>query len=183
MIEQQWLAWWHSGYWQAAHESWRQDSWFSLPEQRQQALVRLRSAAVGRQWDVEPGPVAPPQPLLLTLLALPEPLKTRLLMLTEAICGAETGLPGEEKIWCRRLSKGMRPESWLPDAFYQQPAALLLLQALYPTCWSRLRMAFARDEALACPPMPLAIPARRLQPIWEAALWRCQTGESNDVAA
>lgn len=178
-----WLTWWHSGYWQTAHASWRQDSWFALPEARQLALARMRGAAVGSQWGVETAPLAPPQPLLLDLLALSEPQKTQLLTLTEAICGAETGLPGEEKIWCRRLAKGLRPESWLPETFQQQPAALPLLQALWPACWSRLRLAFPRDAALACPTTPLTIPARRLQPIWEAALWRCNAGEKNDVAA
>lgn len=179
----QWLTWWHSGYWQTAHDSWRQDRWFTLPETHRLMLTRLRAADIGRQWGVEAAPLAPPQPLLLNLLALNEQQKTRLLMLTEAICGAETGLPGEEKIWCRRLAKGIRPESWLPETFYAHPSALTLLQARWPNCWTRLRMAFPRDAALACPATPPDLPVRRLQPLWEAALWRCQAGEENDVAA
>ncbi|MGD8108723.1 hypothetical protein ACQE32_19085 [Pantoea sp. FN0302] len=182
-MNQQWLAWWHSGYWQTAHESWRQDSWFALPEARRQALARMRAGTIGGQWSVQPSPVAPPQLLLLSLLALSEPQKIRLLALVEAICGAETALTGEEKIWCRRLSRGIRPESWLPEALLSRPMALALLQALYPDCWTRLRMAFPREAALACPATPPDLPARRLQPIWEAALWRCQSGEHNHVAA
>lgn len=178
-----WLKWWHSGYWQHADESWRQDSWFALPEARQQALARLRGAAIGQQWGVEPAPLAAPPPLLLDLLALSAAQKSRLLTLTDAICGVETPLAGEDKIWCRRLAKGLRPESWLPQGLYQQPAALTLLQARYPLCWSRLRMAFPRDAALACPATPLDLPVRRLQAIWEAALWRCNGEEKPDVAA
>lgn len=180
-MNEQWLAWWHSGYWQTAHESWRQDSWFALPEAQRLALARMRAAAIGRQWGVEPSPLAPPQPLLLNLLALTPSQKMRLLALTGAICGAETGLSGEEKIWCRRLAKGIRPESWLPEAFHAH--SLALLQALWPACWTRLRMTFPRDAALACPTVPLDLPPRRLQPLWEAALWRCQCGEKDDVAA
>ena len=179
----EWLTWWHSGYWRTAHESWRQDRWFALPEKEQLRLARLRGAAIGQQWGVASDPLPSPPPLLLALLALSEAQKTRLLTLTAAICGAESDLPGEEKIWCRRLAKGLRPESWLPENVQQNPAALPLLQALWPDCWSRLRMAFAREAALACPPQPLALPARRLQPLLEAALWRCQPQENDDVAA
>ena len=178
-MNEQWLTWWHSGYWQTAHESWRQDSWFALPDAQRLALTRVRASAPGRQWGVTPSPLASPQPLLLSLLALPAPQKTRLLALADAICGTESDLCGEEKIWCRRLAKGIRPESWLPQACYAHPVALTLLQALWPACWTRLRMAFPREAALACPTTPFDLPARRLQPLWEAALWRCGAGEEN----
>lgn len=188
MNTQAWLTWWHSGYWRAAHESWRDDAWFILPPSQQQRLTRLHADAIGRQWGIAPAPLPQPQPLLLAIAALDEAEKARLLSLIAAVCGAETALPGEDKIWCRRLAKGLRPESWLPEAFSPTPAATLtLLQALAPDCWSRLRMAFTRDAALACPASPPALPVRRLLAAWEAALWRCrpvpEEQETNDVAA
>ena len=188
MTAQAWLTWWHSGYWRSAHDSWRQDAWFALSPSQQQRLTRLHAGTIGRQWGIDPAPLPAPQPLLLTIASLDEAEKTRLLLLVAAVCGAETALPGDDKIWCRRLAKGLRPESWLPENVSPTSAsALTLLQALAPDCWLRLRMAFPRDAALACPSPPLALPARRLRPIWEAALWRCrptqEEQESDDVAS
>ncbi|ORM51988.1 hypothetical protein HA40_19020 [Mixta calida] len=72
MTAQAWLTWWHSGYWRAAHDSWRQDAWFALSPSQQQRLTRLHAGTIGRQWGIDPAPLPAPQPLLLTIASLDE---------------------------------------------------------------------------------------------------------------
>ena len=169
-----WLDWWHSGFWRDAHPSWRPTLPFPAPAA---ALARVHGAALRRRLGVTDTPLPRPQPQLLTLLALNADARALLLTLVAEICTGETALPGDLKIWCRRLAKGLRPESWLPTPPAGQPpaiASLTLLQAHYPDCWPRLRMAFEHDDVSRCPPSPPALEPRRLQPLWDAALWQCQ---------
>ncbi|MGW1442356.1 serine kinase [Serratia rhizosphaerae] len=175
-----WLDWWHSGFWRNAHPSWRQALPFPAPAA---ALARVRGAALRRRLGVADAALPRPQPQLLTLLALDDDARSLLLALVAEICTGGTALPGELKIWCRRLAKGLRPESWLPTpSVGQTPAvtSLTLLQARYPDCWPRLRMAFDHHDVCRCPPSSPALEPRRLQPLWEAALWQCQRTLTED---
>ncbi|WP_049278545.1 hypothetical protein [Serratia marcescens] len=169
-----WLDWWHSGFWRDAHPSWRQ----VLPFPTQAAaLARVHGAALRQRLGVTDTPLPRPQPQLLTLLTLDTDTRMLLLTLVAEICIGGTTLPGSLKIWCRRLAKGLRPESWLPTPPAGQTLAvtsLTLLQAHYPDCWQRLRMAFEHDDVSRCPTLPPVLESRRLQPLWKAALWQCQ---------
>lgn len=169
-----WLDWWHSGFWRNAHPSWHQALAFPAPAT---ALARVHGAALRRRLAVIDTALPQPQPQLLMLLTLDANARTRLLMLVAEICTGETALPDELKIWCRHLAKGLRPESWLPTPPVDQTPAvtsLKLLQARYPDYWPRLRMGFEHDDVSRCPPSPPSLEPRRLQPLWEAALWQCQ---------
>ncbi|MET3056224.1 serine kinase [Serratia marcescens] len=173
-----WLEWWHGGFWLDAHPSWRQALPFPAPVA---ALARVHGGALRRRLGITDTPLPLPQPQLLTLLALNADARALLLALVAEICTGGTALPGELKVWCRRMTKGLRPESWLPvPPTGQKPAitSLTLLQSHYFDYWPRLRMAFEYDDVNRCPPLPLALESRRLHPLWEAALWQCKRAQS-----
>ncbi|YCI79843.1 serine kinase [Enterobacteriaceae bacterium] len=172
-----WLAWWQSGYWQQADASWHPLLPVELPHAAQQALVRQHARTIERALAIPAAALCPPQPLVLAITALSAAERQDLLALVAEICGAETDLSAGLKIWARRLSKGLRPGSWLPEGLYQTDGvtgSLRLLQALYPDLWPRLRLLFAQPAVDGCDTVPLTMPAQRLRPLWEAALWQLQ---------
>lgn len=184
-LTQHWLHWWQQAYWHQADESWHDNAFFALPADQQQALAWQQPEVVAQGFGIQSAPPAAPDARLITLIALSDEQWTRLLALLAGICAPQSGPPSLSAatlIWCRRLSKALRCESWLsPEQADSYPCgSLLLLRSLAPESWPRLRLRFprnwtARVDAFA----PVALPATRLAGLVDAALWQCQQLESS----
>ena len=175
-----WLSWWQYGFWLQADTCWRTQRLAQLPAATQIAYLRQHAQGWHQTLGIMPAPLPPPQPLVLAISALDTEARARLLALVAEICGGATGLPAELKIWLRRVARGMRTECWLPDGLFATDDcgdSARLLQALYPSLWPRLRLLFPQAET----PQGdvLSLPAHRLRPLWEAALWQVQQTPGN----
>ncbi|WP_072133176.1 hypothetical protein [Winslowiella iniecta] len=172
-----WLNWWHRDFWLQADPGWHQQRLASLPLAQQQLFLRQHAAVWQRALGIPPASPGQPQPLILSIADLSLTARQLLLELVAEICGCVTPLDAQLKIWCRRLAKGLRPAGWLPTPLYAtgQPAdSLLLLQALWPDLWPRLKLLFPPPMVVQYRDPPLLLPASRLRPLWEAALWQSQ---------
>lgn len=179
-----WLVWWQYGFWLQADESWRTQPLAALPAAVQRQYLRQHAAQWQRTLGIAPCPLPPPQPLVLAISELDVTRRAQLLERVAEICGNATGLPADVKIWLRRVAKGMRTERWLPTDLFtdgHNAGALLLLNALYPALWPRLRLLFPTHTVPAV--SPPSLPEHRLRPLWEAALWQMQHhfGETRHV--
>lgn len=179
-----WLGWWQHGFWLQADESWRTQSLAQLPLAAQKMYLRQNAVRWQQALGILPTALPPPQPMVLAISALDTEGRMRLLTLVAEICGGATDLPSELKIWLRRLAKGMRTECWLPAGCFTSADSgnsLRLLQALYPALWPRLRLLF--PQATTPQDAVISLPAHRLRPLWEAALWQVQQtpGHIRDV--
>ncbi|RRZ93724.1 type III secretion protein HrpD [Erwinia sp. 198] len=174
-----WLHWWQQGWWQQAEAGWTSD-FFALPLAQQQALSWQQPQAVAASFGI--APALPPEPpaRMLALIAFDDERWQRLLALLAATCApqaAPSGMAGSDLIWCRRLSKGLRCGSWLDAAcFHPWPiGGLLLLRALHPESWPRLRLRFPPEWAAQLEEYPtLTLPHARLAALYDAAIWQCQ---------
>lgn len=187
-----WLVWWHHGYWWQADDSWRPPRFAALPAAQQQRFLQQHASVWQHALAIPDTPIGTPQPLVLALTRLPMADRAQLLMVMAEITGCATTLPSEVKIWCRRLAKALRPDSWLPPDWYaggDYTHSLRLLQALWPQLWPRLKLLFPQATVIRCmervtrlsrPEVAVsetaspALPATRLYPLLEAALWQCQ---------
>lgn len=184
-VIQRWLHWWQQGYWQQADESWGENAFFALPADQQQRLAWQHPEAVAQGFGIEGNLPAEPDTRLLQLLSLSGEHWMTLLALLAGICAPQTapqGLNGPTRVWCRRLAKALRCESWLPAEHFTPytTGSLLLLRALNPASWPRMRLLFPVEWANSVDAVPLAaLPAARLAGLWDAALWHCQQQESS----
>jgi len=174
-----WLHWWQQGWWQQADASWSSD-FFALPLAQQQKLCWQQPQAVAASFGISPALPPEPPARLLTLLAFSDDDWQRLLALLAAICApqfAPAEMTGSDLIWCRRLSKALRCDSWLDAACFQPwpVGGLLLLRTLHPQSWPRLRLRFPYPwvEQLDEYP-PLSLPVSRLAALYDAVIWQCQ---------
>ncbi|MFU9136275.1 serine kinase [Erwinia tasmaniensis] len=180
---ERWLQWWHQGYWQQADESWHINGFFALPAEQQQALAWQHPLAVAAGFDIRPALPPAPQARLLTLVSLPDACWGRLLTLLAGVCAphrAPDELSAANRIWCRRLTKALRCESWLDEAcFYPYTTgSLLLLHTLSPACWPRLRLRFPREWVKQVSEYPVPdLPESRLAALWDAVIWQSQQPE------
>jgi len=179
-----WLSWWQYDFWLQADQSWRTQPLAGLPQTMQIRYLRQHASHWQRALGLTPAPLPAPEPLVLAISALNAERRAQLLLLVSEICAGATALPAELKIWLRRVARGMRTECWLPGELFANGGSadsLRLLQALFPAAWPRLRLLFPAGEAASWP--PLSLPAHRLRPLWEAALWQVQQhlGETRDV--
>lgn len=175
-----WLGWWQYGFWLQADDSWRTQPLAQLPLATQEMYLRQNAASWQQTLGILPAPLPSPQPVVLAISALDSEARRRLLTLVAEICGGATDLPAELKIWLRRLAKGMRTECWLPAGLFttgDSDNSLRLLQALCPALWPRLRLLF--PQATTPQDAVLSLPAHRLRPLWEAALWQVQQTPGN----
>lgn len=185
VLQLSWLAWWHSGFWRQADNSWHADRLTTLPAEAQQRLWHQHASALHASLGIAATPICAPQPLILAMAQLTPADRLHMLQLVAEICGSATTLPAELKIWCRRLAKGLRTERWLPPGLFsngQHSDSLLLLQALYPSLWPRLRLMFPQPMAANSPAAAPPVSASRLLPLWQAALWQCQRQQSSETA-
>lgn len=178
-----WLSWWQYEFWLQADASWRTQPLAQLPEPLQMQYLRSHASCWQRTLGVT-GELSAPEPMVLAIGDLNGEQRAQLLVLVAEICAGTMPLPAELKIWLRRLARGMRIECWLPAGLFASGASadsLCLLQALFPAIWPRLRLLFPASDAPSGP--ALSLPAHRLRPLWEAALWQVQqhSGETRDV--
>ncbi|MGP3591670.1 hypothetical protein [Vagococcus sp. WN89Y] len=179
-----WVCWWQYDFWMQADESWRTQPLARLPAAVQLDYLRQHASVWQRTLGLAPEVLPEPQPLVLAISELNAAQRAQLLGLVTEICAGTTALSAELKIWLRRLARGMRTECWVPGDLFADGGgggSLRLLQALFPAVWPRLRLLFPAEDAPSCP--PLLLPAHRLRPLWEAALWQVQqhAGETRDV--
>lgn len=179
-----WLRWWQEGFWRQADASWFGLPWFSLDESRRQSLMLKSPQAVPAMLALEDALPETPDARLLALVSLDLAQRETLFALVAEVClrGSGAGkLAESQRIWCERLTRGLRPGVWLPAnlSFSEEPgfAVLCLLRPiLTPAAWQRLRFSFPQSiieqcEAwLADEPVPL----NRLQALWDGAIWQAQ---------
>lgn len=180
-----WLRWWHHGFWLQADSSWHSARFSSLTEQQQQRLLHQHATALHRTLLLPSALLPDPHPLILAMSDLQPGSRQLMLDLTAEICGCATPLPSEEKIWCRRLAKGLRPESWLPSSLFTgNPSglSLQLLQALSPNIWPRLKLLFPQSMSTDLPELPAGVSAERLNTLWQATLWQSQQHQARKLA-
>ncbi|MFB6324876.1 serine kinase [Pantoea deleyi] len=178
-----WLRWWHADFWLRSDESWCSQPLARLPEPVQRQYLRQHASCWQQTLGVA-GELVAPEPMVLAISDLNRDQRAHLLVLVAEICAGNMPLPAELKIWLRRLAKGMRTEAWLPAGLFTTGGSadsLCLLQALFPAIWPRLRLLFPAGDAPVSPARSL--PAHRLRPLWETALWQVQqqSGERGDV--
>lgn len=178
-----WLRWWQADFWLQADESWHNAPLARLSGPQQRYYLRQHASCWHQTLGVT-GELAAPEPMVLAISDLSCEQRTQLLILVAEICAGAMPLPAGLKIWLRRLAKGMRIECWLPAGLFTAGGSadsLCLLQALFPAIWPRLRLLFPAGDAPVSP--ALSLPAHRLRPLWETALWQVQqhSGETRDV--
>lgn len=184
-LAEKWLRWWQEEFWRQADASWFVLPWFSLDEARRQSLMLKSPQAVPAMLALEESLPETPDARLLALVSLGSAQRETLFALVAEVCQPGSGagpLEAPQRIWCERLTRGLRPGVWLPASlsFHEEPklAVLCLLRPiLTPAAWQRLRFSFPQAVILRCEawladdPAP---PLNRLQALWDGAIWQAQ---------
>ncbi|WP_295488506.1 type III secretion protein [uncultured Pseudomonas sp.] len=166
-----WIHWWHHA-WQLAAIDWQPPGLDRLSISQLHALARGHHAALAKGLGITPCMPPEPNPAMQALLCTPATL-TLACELVAATCSPRSAAPmlsTQDRAWCERTAKALRPGHWLePD---QDSLALLRAWLGEPT-WERARLSFprARVEALErwATPQP---PAARLDTLWQSVCWR-----------
>jgi len=180
-----WLRWWQEGFWRQVDASWLGLPWFSLDEARRQSLMLKSSQAVPAMLALEDILPETPDARLLALVSLDLAQRETLFALVAEVCQRGSGagqLAESQRIWCERLTRGLRPGVWLPASlsFSEEPnlaVLCLLCPILTPAAWQRLRFSFPQSIIAQCEawvadePAP---PLNRLQALWDGAIWQAQ---------
>lgn len=176
-----WVRWCTRDYWQYADESWHQYDFFQLASSRQQMIARLLPSAVQRNLQVNELLPEPPMPLAIGISALSPAKRLDMLILVSEICfpgSYDHQLLTEPQIWCRRIARALFSDNKYPvKQLAEQSLAegLIMLRALYPDCWSRLRLLFPRSLTLEVDnQMVIEAPSGKLLSLWHAVIWQCQ---------
>ncbi|MCJ8205528.1 type III secretion protein [Pseudomonas sp. RGM2987] len=113
-----------------------------------------------------------PNPAVQALLCAPAALALAC-ELVAATCSPLTAAPtlsAQDRAWCERTAKALRPGHWLEPE--QDPLALLRAWLGEPT-WQRARLAFPRTRVLAVERSAKSQPpAARLDTLWQSACWK-----------
>ncbi|MRT54728.1 type III secretion protein HrpD [Enterobacteriaceae bacterium RIT693] len=193
-LDKGWLSWWLEGFWQQADASWHGLPWFQLDEPRRLSLIRQSPQALSAMLGLAECLPDSPDARLLALISLFPHQRARLFVLVAEVCqpGSRAGqLEEPQRIWCERLTRGLRPGVWLPSTLSFRGesdfAVLYLLRPLFtPVAWQRLRFSFPQPDVELCEgafPNDPTPPLNRLQALWEGALWQAQqyqTSAPND---
>ena len=176
-----WVRWCTYGYWQDADNSWHQHDFFQLPPARQQVIARLSPSALQRSLQINELLPEPPMLMAIDISALSATTRLDMLELVNEICfpgSYSSQLLTEPKIWCRRITRALFSDNKYPIKQLAEPSlaeGLIMLRALYPDCWSRLRLLFPRSLSLEVDPLTVAdTPSGKLLPLWHAVIWQCQ---------
>lgn len=180
-----WLRWWQAGFWQQADASWFGLPWFRLDEARRQSLMRQSPQALSVMLALEDCLPDNPDARLLTLASFEPSQREILFALVAEVCQRGSGagqLDEPQRIWCERLTRGLRPGVWLPSSLCfsgeYNVAVLCLLRPLFtPAAWQRLRFSFPQSAVELCEaafPNEPTPPLNRLQALWDGALWQVQ---------
>jgi len=176
-----WVRWCTRDYWQYADESWHQHDFFQLALSRQQVIARLSPSALQRSLQVNELLPGSPVPMAIEISALSSAKRLDMLILVSEICFPGSychQLLNEPQIWCRRIARALFSDNKYPIKQLAEPSlaeGLIMLRALYPDCWSRLRLLFPRSLTLEVDPLPLTeTPSGKLLSLWHAVIWQCQ---------
>ncbi|AJZ90427.1 type III secretion protein HrpD [Klebsiella michiganensis] len=180
-----WLRWWLEGFWRQADASWFGLPWFSLDEARRQSLMLKSPQALPAMLVLEECLPETPDTRLLALVTLDLAQRETLFALVAEVCQRGSGagqLTEPQRVWCERLTRGLRPGVWLPASlsFSEEPnlAVLCLLRPIItPAAWQRLRFSFPQAVIARCEAMLVdetVPPLNRLQALWDGAIWQAQ---------
>lgn len=168
----QWVQWWACA-WYHAHPEWH--SGYDVTP----ALARNRHSAVSKAFAIEPCLPGAPSGSLIYLALAQSAQHDHMLQLLDMTCRplppAQLNTP--QNLWCQRLAKALHTQGWLGPT----DDALQLLRAwVEPAVWQRLRLRFAPARIIVLEQTPvLAIPAGKLEQLWQAVLWYARTFNSD----
>lgn len=180
-----WLHWWQQGFCQQADVSWQTLPWFQLSAPLRQSLLHKSPQAMSAMLALNECLPNKPDVRLLALVSLDPQQRETLFALVAEVCqpGSRAAqLEEPQRIWCERLTRGLRPGVWLPAALSfsgeSDFASLYLLRPIFtPAVWQRLRLSFPSSAVELCEasfPDEPAPPLNRLQALWDGALWQAQ---------
>lgn len=181
---QQWLRWWTQTYWQQADAGWHHLPFFKFDEAIRHQLALTHHAAVATLLDVPDVLPGNPDLRIMTLIDFSSTQRRLMMLLTGQICQGSIDteeLDNDNRIWCQRISRALRPGIWLPPSLCfspdPQPAALVLLAAIFPSeSWFRLRLSFDHQAVMSGSEIQTALPLSKLQALWDAVIWRSKQG-------
>ena len=167
----EWVHWWHHA-WRQAGADWQPPGLDRLSTSHLDTLARSQHAALAQRFGITPCTPPKPSPALQALLCRPAALALtcELVSVTCSPLSAAPTLSPQDRAWCERTAKALRPGHWLtPD---QDPLVLLRGWLDAPT-WQRARLAFPRARIIAVErsAAPQA-PAARLDTLWQSACWK-----------
>lgn len=167
----EWVHWWHHA-WRQAGPEWQPPGLERLTAPHLDALARGHHAALARRFGMTPCTPPRPNPAVQALLCAPAALALAC-ELVAATCSPLTAAPtlsAQDRAWCERTAKALRPGHWLEPE--QDPLALLRAWLGEPT-WQRARLAFPRTRVLAVERSAKSQPpAARLDTLWQSACWK-----------
>ncbi len=172
--EVEWVRWW-SHAWREADRAWYSSALCRLTAPQIDALARGHHAALARTFGMTPCTPPQPSPTLQALFCgTPRtlPLACELVASTCAPLTATHALSAQDRAWCERTAKALRPGHWLEQG--QDPLALLRAW-LGERAWERARLAFPRDRISALESVPAPQPpAAKLNTLWQSACWKAE---------
>lgn len=173
-VEIEWVRWW-SQAWRKADRDWYSSALRHLSAPQIDALARGHHAALARNFGMTPCTPPQPSPTLQSLFCgtlRTLPLACELVASTCVPLTATQALSAQDRAWCERTAKALRPGHWLEQG--QDP--LVLLRAwLGERTWERARLAFPRDRILAIESVPAPQPpAAKLNTLWQSACWKAE---------
>lgn len=170
----EWVRWWNHA-WRAADREWYPPGLDRLPASRLDALARGHHAALALSFGITPCPPPRPNPVLQSLLCgAPQTLALacELVAITCSPLTATQALSPQDRAWCERTAKALRPGHWLEQG--HDPLALLRTW-LGTLVWQRARLAFPRDRIIALEGLPVPQPpAAKLDTLWQSACWKAE---------
>jgi len=171
-----WLSWWRSGFVHQIDRSWHHLTFFELSDTAKKQITEKHPLALLPLLSLSPLPVQPPDKRVLKWVELSQGEETGVMALTRAICfqNART-LTEPDNLWCERIAKALRPETWLPSHWKGQPDELiaLLLPLMSVGSWSRMRLRFHYSDVLKAEDSgDLPLPINRISALWDAVLYR-----------
>ncbi|PPC63866.1 hypothetical protein C1Y41_04265 [Pantoea sp. ICBG 1758] len=177
-----WLNWWGAGFVSDIHESWHTLPWFSFSKEERQMLYQESPSAICALCQIKPSKIPNPEERVLKIIDLsPMRLQGMLRLIAALSNGDYEHLHDLDKEWCERISKAIRPETFLPTGvdFREPPFALAILQKIFlPAVWARLRLRFYQDHVLRSEEEAEAfsvVNRKRLRALIDAAIWRMES--------
>jgi len=174
-----WLKWWRAGFVADIHKSWNELPWFSLNEQEKTIFYQDAPAVVRGLCNIPKTKLTEPDDRVLRFIDFSPMRQQALTRLFAALCNCDFGyLSAHDQKWCDRITKGIRPQSFLPAGIdYCEPQYhLSLLKSFFlPPVWSRLRLRFYQADILLAEKDPLLFDSphkKRLLALFDSALWR-----------
>ncbi|MBI6617215.1 hypothetical protein YA0783_02785 [Pseudomonas corrugata] len=169
-----WVRWW-SHAWRDADPDWYPPALRLLTAAQMDALARGHHAALARSFGITPCMPPQPSPSVLSLCCGTPRTVHLACQLVANTCSPSTAsdeLCPQDRAWCERTAKALRPGHWLEQG---QDSLALLRAWLGERTWERARLAFPRSRiiALQSQPSPQA-PGAKLNTLWQSACWKAE---------